>query len=351
MMRTARGILLHGIHGFVLTLTLLSLCPSAARLTAQSAITGTVTDSLSAGHIAGSTIQLVSANNPAQRLRETTTNSEGAFRFDAVPADRYLIGLLDVRLDALGIEPYWTLDVRSGDSLVRTNLVLPAGASAHSRLRTARLTGRVHTLSGQVPASAQVMVWGEDGIQGSSTVDSIGVFALEGLTPGAATLEVRSLGYEPTHILVDLTSTRTAVTDITLGNRISRLDTLRVFGRPPIADFSGFDERLRKNWFGHFLTAEKIDAMHVATLTMALATIPGLQIVGSEVGSRVTSSRRCVPSVYLDGFQVYNGETALDDIVTPNDVRGIEVYLQPGTAPLQYGRNECGAILVWTKRK
>jgi hypothetical protein len=137
---------------------------------------------------------------------------------------------------------------------------------------------------------------------------------------------------------------------IKLGDRIGRLDTLRVFGRPRAPDVSGFEERLRRNWFGQFVTAEKIEAMHVATLAMALATIPGLQMVGSEFGSRFVSSRRCIPSVYLDGFELHNGETAIGDIVAPSEVRGIEVYLQRGTAPLQFGRNECGAILVWTKQ-
>jgi len=462
---------LHGVRGFVITL--LGLCLSAARLGAQSAITGAVTDSLSAGPVAGSTVQLVSANNPAARLRETTTDFAGIFRFDAVPADRYLIGFLNSRLDVLGIEPFWRLDVRSGDSLVRTDLALPSGAglerafcgarrdssglllgrvldadsgipvvgaavtvrwrdlkvdahrvdvhdqslrvttdvdahfsicgvptgdavlvevmsdsrrtgglevrvppggalardlflpgvssldgatapqrlsSAQPRARTARVRGHVLTLAGRAPATAHVSIWGDDRIEGSGTADSTGVFAIDGLTPGTATLEARALGFQPARVLVDLSSAHTAVADVTLGDRTTRLDTLRVFARRRPPDLSGFEERLQRNWFGRFLTAKQIEAMHVPTIAMVLTTVPGLQVLGTEFGSRVTSSRRCIPSVYLDGFELYNGDTALADMVTPDDVRGIEVYLQPGTAPLQYGHNQCGSILVWTKR-
>jgi hypothetical protein len=140
------------------------------------------------------------------------------------------------------------------------------------------------------------------------------------------------------------------VTD-SLSHRIARLDTLRVFARPRDRDISGFEERRQRNWFGSFLTAEKIEAMHVPTIAMALAMVPGLKVAGSEFGSRVVSSRGCTPSVYVDGFELHNGDTALADMVTPELVRGVEVYLLPGTAPLRFGRNQCGTILVWTKSR
>jgi hypothetical protein len=54
--------------------------------------------------------------------------------------------------------------------------------------------------------------------------------------------------------------------------------------------------------------------------------------------------------VYLDGTQVADGYTSLDDMVPPQQVAAIEVYAGVAGAPAQYQSNGCGVILVWTKR-
>ena len=139
---------------------------------------------------------------------------------------------------------------------------------------------------------------------------------------------------------------------------VARLDTMRVTARPQTSagyDQSGFNERERRRGFGYFLTAESIERRKFTTVSMVLATVPGLTVVRTTYGSRVQSrgmadfQRRCEPAVYLDGSMVPEGSRIIENVIQPSDVRGIEVYLQHGTAPPPYDRSPCGSILVWSK--
>ena len=45
------------------------------------------------------------------------------------------------------------------------------------------------------------------------------------------------------------------------------------------------------------------------------------------------------------------GMVNLDNLPSPKEIAGIEMYPGPATAPLQYGGSgtRCGVILIWTK--
>jgi hypothetical protein len=214
----------------------------------------------------------------------------------------------------------------------------------------------VHTPGGEIPASTQLSLLGPDSVEASTRVDASGAFALENLPAGTFTLAVRALGYNPKHLSVDLVSGVTTPVEVTLDGRIALLDTLRVQARVRERDFTGFDDRAAKNWYGHILTEDRIDAMHLKTAGMLLSTVPGLQVEPSGLGrTRVYSrgyanfSSRCEPTVFVDGTALIDGAVSLEDFVRPDEIRGVEVYLQAGTAPLPYNKNPCGTILVWTK--
>ena len=51
-------------------------------------------------------------------------------------------------------------------------------------------------------------------------------------------------------------------------------------------------------------------------------------------------------------MQIIDGNTDLDAVVRPGDVRGIEYYRSGSTVPAQFGggNNSCGTLLVWTGR-
>jgi hypothetical protein len=90
-------------------------------------------------------------------------------------------------------------------------------------------------------------------------------------------------------------------------------------------------------------------------MSLLLSNVPGLTVVRTRYGARIQSrgfadiNGPCEPSVYLDGSVVPDGATIIGNVIRPDDVRGIEVYLQQGSAPPQYDRSPCGTVLVWSK--
>ena len=63
-------------------------------------------------------------------------------------------------------------------------------------------------------------------------------------------------------------------------------------------------------------------------------------------------STLCSPAFWVDGF--YVGGADQDEVntaVRPVEIRGIELYVDPATAPTIYRRPEiaCGIVLIWTK--
>jgi hypothetical protein len=120
-------------------------------------------------------------------------------------------------------------------------------------------------------------------------------------------------------------------------------------------DPTGFDDRLARRGFGYFLTAKSIEPMHATSLARIFAIVPGLRMVQTKFGNRLVSRgidanmRDCAPAVFLDGSIVYDGAQILENVIRPDHLRGMEVYLQSGSAPPPYDRDPCGTILVWTK--
>ncbi|MDP9347783.1 MAG: Plug domain-containing protein, partial [Gemmatimonadota bacterium] len=61
----------------------------------------------------------------------------------------------------------------------------------------------------------------------------------------------------------------------------------------------------------------------------------------------------CAPRVYLDGIRAFHdGNMIIDNLVSPMDLEGIEVYRSSAEVPVQYGGMDagCGAILIWSRR-
>jgi hypothetical protein len=116
----------------------------------------------------------------------------------------------------------------------------------------------------------------------------------------------------------------------------------------------GFADRMRRNAFGRFITRDQLDKIHPIWVTDALRTMPGLQVVPSPrgFGYDVLTTEGCRPNVYLDGLRFpLMGET-IDQIVSPSEIDGIEVYAHAAEVPAEFQsvNNSCGAIVIWTRR-
>lgn len=292
------------------------------------------------------------------------TSEDGSYRICKLPgADTVLAsaelgarrsGLVEVAVPVSGIT---RRDFTLGDSssAVAVHADSSANASAEVQRATtllhgsAELTGRVRGADGKPVQGATVMVWGT-GLQTKSRTD--GHFTLMGLPAGTFSVEARMLGYEPRRVAVDLSPQKPANVDLEFGARVQSLSRVVIMGKPSrtAPDIEGFLERSR-NGMGHYITASDNILKNAIDVTDALRATPGVQVVpGSGFGHVILLRGGCVPVVYVDGMEMQEGYSSLDDIVPPQQVAGIEVYSGLGEAPVQYKSNGCGVLLVWTKR-
>src|ERR1700682_3568 len=105
---------------------------------------------------------------------------------------------------------------RTSTALFVAFLMFAAAAFAQSDVSTASVRGTVTDQTGGLVVNAQVKVTGaERGIERAVTTDSVGVYQVPFLSPGAYDIRVEAKGFE-THILksVQLTVGQTAVFDV-----------------------------------------------------------------------------------------------------------------------------------------
>jgi hypothetical protein len=193
-----------------------------------------------------------------------------------------------------------------------------------------------------------------------AVADDSGVVRLADVPAGSRVATVRALGYEPATVSLVLRAGATASERVTLGrSRVTQLGTVRVSARrAAMLDRTGFEVR-RLAGFGQFMTADQIARRQVDHLSDVLRTMPGvlLKPLQNGIGYLPMSARNakgnlCPLTIYVDRmrYDLYDG-TAVDDVVNPTSIRGIEVYLGAAEVPSEFHdpRNSCGAILIWTQ--
>ena len=205
--------------------------------------------------------------------------------------------------------------------------------------------------------------------------DQGGGFRWEGISPGSYLLRVERLGYETmttppltveegSNVEVEL---RVAVDAIPLEPLVirQRSQTRRL---DPL--IQGFYER-RATEIGQFIEREEIEERQASRLSDLLRGKPGVIIrLGRTAAvdvrflgglrSRIPDRGKgdCRPSIWLDGMLVRPGgdrvagsQTVLDDVASPHEVVGIEIYRHAGDIPARYNTDSamCGVILIWTR--
>ncbi|MFG1691427.1 carboxypeptidase regulatory-like domain-containing protein [Gemmatimonadota bacterium] len=190
-------------------------------------------------------------------------------------------------------------------------------------------------------SSAEVSLMSETGevLRGVES-DGEGNFRFEEVSSGSYLLRVVRLGYESMTtqpVLVEEGSTvevelRVAVDAIPLEPLVvrQRSQTRRL---DPL--IQGFYER-RETGIGHFIAREEIEERQASRLSDLLREVPGVWKFS------------CRPSIWLDGMLV---RLVLDEVASPHEVEGIEIYLHAGEIPARYNPtgSMCGVILIWTR--
>jgi outer membrane receptor protein involved in Fe transport len=207
------------------------------------------------------------------------------------------------------------------------------------------------TDSGQPLRGAQVQIIGV-GVGG--VTDSNGTLRLEGLQPGARTIDVRYLGYAPEQSVVILERGRASAVQFQLDLQPISLAEVKVRTMPSVLRSRGFLTR-QAGGSGTFITREDIQRMQARQMSDVLRRVAGLTLSTSSSGNRSHARSRgtkvlgpCPIQYFIDGVQTT--QFNVDD-VKPDDVAGLEVYRGAATVPFEFdkGTAMCGVIVIWTR--
>lgn len=232
-------------------------------------------------------------------------------------------------------------------------LMLCAALAANGLAQSDRatLTGTVKDSSDTPVALARLSVVGLRGIS-----DSVGRFLLSGLPAGAATLNVRRLGFAPRDMSLQLVGGRTDSVFVVLAMLPRELEGITTesdaIKRTWLADFY----RHRRGGIGHFFDRREIEERHAQRISDILRRLPGVRIMTDRNGrsrvrmGRTSGGRDCAPDFWIDGvLAVFLG---VDDLPL-SDVEALEVHSGPAGLPPELnsriGNPGCGAIVIWTR--
>lgn len=239
----------------------------------------------------------------------------------------------------------------------RATIAVSDSAPAVEVLRgTARLRGQIKGPSGRPVAGARVMVWGT-GLE--TTSSEAGEFTLGALPGGTHTLEVRAVGFAPAQRPVDIVQGTPGSTDVELAMLGITLDTVRVVAQQLYTSQREADlERRMRTGLGHYFDDNDIEERHPFVVTDLLRTVPGVMVVptagsGETVlmrGGQGLGNGVCRPDVWFDGARVTIDQSfPLNSLVSPSDIRAIEVYAHAALVPPQFASfSGCGVVVIWT---
>ena len=225
-------------------------------------------------------------------------------------------------------------------------------------IRTGRLIGQVHDAITEDPVVA-ASVFVPDRLRVTET-DRRGRFVLSGVPAGVRDLNVRHLGYAPLSHVVEVSPGLT--TEVEIGmvpDPVEMEPIVATATRSRRLEVKGFYER--RHWSelagtGTFYTAEDIDRRRPVEISHMIADESGIRLqcnarrtdcrlVNARLSSGVTGA--CSLNFYIDGLPTRG--IALDDVVRPSEIAGIEIYKGLASGPAEFPPSRCGLVAVWTK--
>lgn len=173
-----------------------------------------------------------------------------------------------------------------------------------------------------------------------------GVFAIQALKPGYLTAQPDT---------VEIHRADTITVEMRLDRNAVPLQPVVVTARGN-ADLTEF-ERRRGGGFGRFLSKSDIESQGSQQTTSLFRLLPGFVVRPSRPRSPSSvllmrgTAGLCQPAVWIDGlYTAMSPQTALDDLISPQMLEGVEIYNSVAAAPSRYRTGTCGVLLFWTKR-
>jgi hypothetical protein len=356
--------------------TLVSLfCPPARRALGPAALVGFVRDADSEGPAQGAKVSLLYYESDplglkkTPRVREQQIGPDGRYRICGLPAtmsgklqvfrNGVQTGEVPVDLGGAGnSDQLLAMRSMSISSSVQVVAAAPndTGAKKQAIVRGhAKVSGRVLNKYGQPIAGARVEL---QNTGAATKTRANGDFTLDSLPSGTQTIEVRQLGFSPTEVAVELSSTSPQNVTVKMADYVPVLSEMRVTAqRERGLNDVGFADR-KKTGMGYYLDADQIKMRQTTQFSDMLRTVPGIRVQPAGNGTNVVTSSRdptggCV-TFYVDGApwqQMTPGD--LDTYVRPEEVAALEVYNGATTPPQfqQAGQSGCTTVVIWTERR
>lgn len=182
--------------------------------------------------------------------------------------------------------------------------------------------------------------------------DAEGEFGVGPLPAGEYLLEAQHLGYRDAETVVYPTGEDDLELVLGLVPEPVELEPIVATRGPQVSsDLRAFHERMLRG-VGQYLSQEDIERLDPHRATDALEHMPALQAesTGGRAGTgRILFRGRCPPEVFVDGVRSAAGAHEVDEMVSSQDLYGVEVH-GPSTAPSELNpRRPCGVVAIWTK--
>lgn len=222
-----------------------------------------------------------------------------------------------------------------------------------------RLEGRVFDAVTKDPiTTAAVTVAGRPA---AVETDRWGRYILTGVPAGAKEFQVRRMGYEPLDYVVTVKPGLTTQVDIGLVPDPVEMEPLvATTVRSRTLESKGFYER--QYWgemlgVGEFLTPEYLERWRPMRMRQLLEQHTMLRPRLVSAGRTRGPLGECL-QVYLDNINVgnlddgYGSDFALNSVVLPSELAGVEVYRASTSLPdglMRFGVGRCALVLLWTR--
>ena len=320
-----------------------------------SVVRGHVEDASTGAPLPGAEVELwlgrdrASVDGSPGERRRVQVESDGTYRFCAVPAGRHVLVSELPWTDRLEVEV-----VVPEARVVGVDLGLSAMGTAPGRI-----VGRVLDAETDRPLEGVTVEVG-----GTSTIsDEEGRFTVADVEPGTVPIRARVLGYASAEGAIELRAGATQGVQVRLGTQPIQIEPVTVTARPRevrTGRLADLYERLESGW-GTFVLREELERRNIRKLTWLL----------QEMGFRVHHNdrfllnprQRCAPMVYVDGMRVTYlpaprasmeaQEEAAEAVnfVNPASVAVMEVYQGAAVLPPLYrgSATRCGVIGIWTQ--
>ena len=327
-------------------------CPKGGVNVGPTMVFGRVLDAETEAPLANAAVSIVYRDvnglpGTAERVRQSRSGANGNFAVCGLP--EMIKGTLQVSFGGQK-----TADIifnNQGSPIAAARVAISGGPPK------AMLSGRIIGANGAPVPDAQVSL---EGVQGSVTSNSEGVFNMKDLPSGTQMMLVKKVGLAPVSRVVELNTRAPVRLTFTMADAAQALAAVKVTASMDNAlNRVGFSDRARQG-LGKYLTPADLERMRPEMSLDILREIPGFKVRATGMGRILESTRAggshtpgCV-NVYVDRTrfdQLSPGD--LDQAIPVSNIGAVEVYNSISSVPTEFSNagRPCPTIVIWTKSR